>query len=149
MLSCRGRRINTSPQPLMYILVFILNITVINGCFAKDMNYKVTAKSDGGFSLEIDISKTTLFSADGFFQKVNNHYVVNVIGKGKDWSYRNQKGFYYGQNEILSNTPGWDFGYAWVDVDRTYLYLNLFWVASPDGIVPSEVNGKYSLSVQR
>ncbi len=144
MLSFKKVRNKTSP--LMYISIFIMSFIMVSGCFAKDMNYKVTVRSDGGYSLEIDITKMNLFSADGFFQKVKNHYVINLIGKGKDWSYRNQKGFYYGQNEILSNTSGWDFGYAWVNDDRTYLYLNLYWVASPDGIIPSDVNGKYSLT---
>lgn len=135
-----------SKRYFIVISIFILSLTMAKFCFAKDINYKITDRSDGGYSIALDISKTNVFSADGFFQKIKNHYVLNLIGKGKDWSYRNQKGYYYGLNDISSNTLGWDFGYAWVDADRTHLYLNLYWVSSPDSMIPSDLNGKYSLT---
>lgn len=71
---------------------------------------------------------------------------MDIIGKGIDWSYRNQNGFYYSQDYIKSGNSAWNFGYAWVDKERRYLYVNLYRVASPDGTTPSDINGKYSLS---
>jgi hypothetical protein len=131
--------------PPLSVSIFLLNFIMVENCFAKDMNYKVEVRSDGGYSLEIEITKTNLFSADGFFRKIKNLYVIDLIGKGKDWSYRNQKGLYYSQDEILSKTTDWDFGYAWIDIERMYIYLNLYWVSGPDGMIPSDLNGKYKI----
>lgn len=135
-----------SKKYFILISIVLLSFTMVKFGFAKNIDYKVTASPDGGYSIALDISKTNVFSAEGFFQKIKNHYVLNLIGKGKDWSYRNQKGYYYGLNDISSNALGWDFGYAWVNADRTHLYLNLYWVSSPDGMIPSDLNGKYNLT---
>jgi hypothetical protein len=123
------------------VVLFILNTGV-----ADDVIYKIEARPDGGYSLKMDVTKTTIFSADGFSRKVRNHFEIVLLGKGEDWSYRNQKGFYYRQNDVVSSSQCWDFGYAWVDADRTYLYLNLYWVSSPESMIPSDLNGKYRLN---
>ncbi len=101
--------------------LFGINLLIVHVCFAEDMNYRVKNRSDGGYTIEIDVKKTHIISADGFFQKVKNHYIINLVGKGEDWTYRNLKGLYYGQNAISSDKTDWDFGYVWVNTERTSL----------------------------
>lgn len=144
MLNLNKRSLKT--LPLIYFFIIVINFVMVNMCFAKDINYKIKAESDGGYSLEIDLTKTILFSADGFFQTIKTRHIINLIGKGKDLSNRNHKGFFYGHNEVSSNSFEWDFGYAWVDIERKYLYLNFYWVSEPDGMRPSDLNGKYKIT---
>jgi hypothetical protein len=144
----RFRKKRTKTFPLVYISTFIMSFVMVSGCFAKDIDYKITVNSDGGYSLKITYIKRHWkpITAEGFFPLERKSYAIDIIGKGKDWKYRGQNGYYYSIEDIQSNRKSWDFGYAWVDLERKYLYLNLYWVASPDDIIPSDVNGKYSLT---
>lgn len=51
----------------IFASIIILNFIMATVCYAKDVNYKIKTESDGGYSLEIHINETILFSADGFF----------------------------------------------------------------------------------
>jgi len=131
--------------PLLSALILLLNLMMAEYCLAMVKNYKITVNTDGGYTLEIDTEKTDIFSADGFLHKEKLHYVIKLIGNGENWSYRSQKGYFYSEHEILSNNRYWDIGYAWVDIERKYIYLNLYWVRYPDGMSSSDVNGKYEI----
>jgi len=132
-----------------FLISFLLLYLGISESHAKDINYSVTSTGNGGYSLDIAVSKTIFFSADGLFQKVRTHYSIDLIGKGKDWSYRNQKGYYYSLDDIVADKTNWDIGYAWVDIDRKYIYLNFYWASSPEDLIPSDVNGKYRIEEKK
>ena len=117
-------------------------------CIAKDIGYTVLVRPDGGYTLTITKSKRHWkpITAEGIFPKETKNYTIDIIGKGEDWSNRNQHGYYYASEAIKCNRKAWDFGYAWVDNKRKYLYLNLYWASSPDDNTSSDVNGKYLLN---
>ncbi len=127
----------------LYISIFGFGSTI-----KKD--YAVSVRPDGGYILNITVNKRywTLITPEGVFPKEKLKFVINVMGKGRDWSFRGQEGFYYSLDEITTNMHHWDFGYAWIDSSRKNLYLNLFWVHAPDRMMASDVNGKYALPVQ-
>lgn len=131
---------------LFLYIFFIIFITNLH-CYAKDMKHTVSLRPDGGYNIDVTISKRhmQLITAEGIFPKEIKNFKIEIIGKGKNWSYRNQNGFFYGIEQIKCLNNAWDFGYAWVDSERKYLYLNLYWVSSPDSLIPSDVNGKYRL----
>jgi hypothetical protein len=129
---------------LTCILIFLLSFITVNVCFAKDINYKIEVQSDGGYLLKISLKKIILFSADGFFHKFTNDAEIRLIGKGEDLTYRNHNGYFYNQNNVSGFR--WDFGYAWVDIERKYIYLNFYWLCEPDGMIPSDFNGKYKIT---
>jgi len=138
-----------------YQIIYILTVLCLlafliraNDSSAKDVKYSVSRKPDGGYTLNINIVKRHWkpITAEGFFPVERTSYVIDVMGKGRDWTYRAQSGFYYSSAEIKCRHQSWDFGYAWIDSERKYLYLNFYWVSSPDDIIPSDVNGKYRLS---
>ncbi len=145
-----GRRSNANNSTWLFFVFFILMLfpAMMSRSFAKDMEYSIADRPDGGYSLSLIYLKRhwTPITAEGIFPTERKSYTVNIIGKGKDWTFRNQKGYYYSLNDISSLQKAWDFGYAWVDADRKYLYLNLYWVSSPEGMTPSDVNGKYLLT---
>ena len=117
-------------------------------CYAQK-EYIVSQRVDGGYDVKIVMTKRhwSPITAEGPFPKVVMEYSINFIGKGKDWSYRNQIGYFYSKNDI-HNMPE-DVGYAWVDIKREYIYLNFFEVSSPDKLIPSPINGKYSLKQKK
>lgn len=121
---------------------------MISKSSANDIEYSIINRPDGGYSLNVKFLKRhwTPITAEGIFPIEKKNYQVDIIGKGKDWTFRNQKGYYYSSDDIKSNPKAWDFGYAWVDADRKNLYLNLFWVSSPDKLIPSDISGKYLLT---
>lgn len=114
---------------------------------AIEKNYTINQKSDGGYTIDIVSEKRSLtpITAEGIFPKITRRYHIELVGKGIDWSFRNQFGYYYNYENINSNQNDWDFGYAWIDKDREYIYLNLYQVKSPDGILNSYANGKYKI----
>jgi hypothetical protein len=132
---------------IIFSVALTLLITTETKCLSADKKYTVTARSDGGYSLEIELQKRHWkpITAEGIFPVEKKNYSIEIIGTGEDWSYRNQKGYYYGCDMIKSSGKICDFGYAWVSADRKYLYLNLYWVTSPDRMTPSDVNGRYDL----
>lgn len=135
--------INTSK----YIFVLIATLLLAGCSFNNITSYEAILQPDGGYAVKIKLDKTYTVSADGLFSKNIYHYEIRLIGKGKDWSYKKQNGYYYSQNEITGiKTGAWDFGYAWVDHDRSCIHLNLYWVSSPNGMTPSDINGRYCLT---
>jgi len=120
-------------------------VSLSSVCFAQNTKYKIQKRADGGYNIEISYNKQLLypFTVEGAFPKDVRNYSIELIGKGKDWSYKNQRGFYYSKKEI-PNMPE-DLGYAWVDSKRENIYLNFYAVKSPDKIIPAVINGKYSV----
>ncbi len=85
-------------------------------------------------------------TAEGFFPKKPINYEIRLKGKGKEWSYRNQPGYFYSFPEDIDAKPqSWDMGYVWVDRNRETIYLNFYWVKSPDALTESEINGAYKV----
>ena len=131
------------------LLLAIMSILIMEtNSMASNKEYSVKRRSDGGYTIDITINKRHWkpITAEGFFPKQRMHFVVEVIGQGQDWSKIDQKGFFYSSEYVMSKGKAWDFGYAWIDFERKFLYLNFYWVASPDSIIPSDVNGTYNLA---
>ncbi|MEW6601013.1 MAG: hypothetical protein AB1499_08590 [Nitrospirota bacterium] len=128
-------------------VIFILYLSIFGAGHTIKTDYSVNKRADGGYSLKIVMNKRywKLVTPEGLFPSFKQIYTIELIGRGSDWSYRNQEGHYYSLNEINCFQKAWDFGYAWVSNDRKYIYLNLYWVMSPDNITPADVNGKYEL----
>jgi hypothetical protein len=127
------------------ILLFLTTCSVR----ADSKEYTVRTRSDGGYSIEVTVTKRHWITPDGFFPKNKYSYKIEIMGGGKDWSYRGQPGYFYSQKEVLCKGGGpWDFGYVWVDAKREYIYLNLFYVSAPDSTIPSDVNGKCRIPQQ-
>jgi hypothetical protein len=146
----RSNSIKIIRVSITYLLIASLLIFFFgNISMAQNLEYNISIRPDGGYKLLINYSKRVWqpITAEGFFPKIERSYTIELISKGKDWSFRNQKGFYYPLEKIQSADKAWDIGYAWVDANRKYIYLNLFWVKSPDGLTPSDVNGKYVIGV--
>lgn len=132
---------------ILYALVIVVvTVAFANSCLAQKLEYKVTPRADGGYSIDIQYTKRHWlpFSAEGPFPKESGHSIVELIGKGKDWAYRNQDGFVY-LKEYIRNMPE-DIGYIWIDRKREYIYINCYSISSPDKVVPSLINGKYRIS---
>ncbi len=127
------------------LLILYLSIFGFGSTITKD--YTVSIQPDGGYLLNITVYKRywKLITAEGVFPKERKSFLIKIAGKGRDWSARNQQGYYLAAEDISSNVKGWDFGYGWVDSAREYLYLNLYWVKSPNCMVASDVIGKFRL----
>lgn len=130
---------------ILIVLILILCIVILGPGRITSIKYSIAERPDGGYLINAAVKKRYLFTADGIFPSDRRSFIVELIGGGKDFSYRNQKGFFYSFDEIKSIQKEWDFGYAWISEDRKYLYINLFWVKSPDGVTPADVNGRYQL----
>jgi hypothetical protein len=130
----------------IFFIVIIFLLTDSNA-MASNIEYTVSRRSDRGYTLEIYIEKRHWkpITAEGFFPVEKKSYSIEIIGDGKDWSYREQNGYFYPLEQIQSIKKHWDIGYAWVDADRKYIYLNLYWVNAPDGLKRSDVSGKYTI----
>lgn len=128
-------------------VILILYLSIFGAGSTVKMEYAIADRPDSGYLLNIVLYKRywKLITAEGIFPKKRLTYAIEIVGKGRDWSYRNQKGYFYSLDEIKSTDKGWDFGYAWVDAEREYLYLNLYWVNSPNRIIPSDINGTFRL----
>ena len=114
---------------------------------AKDVQCTVKNRSDGGYTLTITYLKRHWkpITAEGFFPVERKYYVIGIVGSGEDLSYREKNGFYYPLDKIVSEDVAWDLGYAWIDAERKYIYLNLYWISPPDGLTPSGASGRYRL----
>ena len=132
-----------------YVLFFISNVYA-HECNDK-FEYNITVNLDGGYYLEVLCERIIMLpkTAEGPFPKQRYNLKIKLIGKGKDWYYRKQDGYYYSLENISSKTKIWDLGYVWVNRERDEIYLNLFWVSSPDKLIPSVINGKYSIPPQK
>ena len=132
------------------LLVFLLFVSVscINLGTSKNINHKIKKRADGGYTIILSGSITHLMplSPEGPFPKQGVNYQIELKGHGKDWGDRGQPGLYYSYpDNIECNMPQWDVGYAWVDKNRHKIYLNLYWVMSPDALSPSVINGSYNI----
>lgn len=132
------------------LLVFLL--VTCSGCISfgtsKDIKHEIVKRPDGGYTLIITGSVRHLIpiTAEGPFPKEAINYKIDLKGSGKNWEFRNQPGFYYSYPEdIECKTPHWDMGYAWVDKNRTLIYLNLYWIMSPVSFESALVNGNYRI----
>ena len=129
---------------LVVIAILYLSIYGAGETVQKEL-LSISKRPDGGYSLQIVMNKRywKLLTAEGVFPSVRQVYVIELIGEGKDWSYRNQPGYYYALSEVKSIQNQWDLGYAWLSADRKYLSINLYWVNSPDDLISSDINGSY------
>ena len=136
---------------LIAVLVSVFILTINYGCFAQSREYTILTRPDGGYKIDITYNKRHWkpITAEGIFPKEIKKYTIEIIGKGKDWSFRNQEGFYYSAEEVQSKKKAWDFGYAWIDSERRFLYLNFYWVSAPKNVTPSDVNGKYKINKEK
>jgi hypothetical protein len=114
------------------IKISILAILIcINGCVSfgtkQQINHRVEKRNDGGYTLKItgNITQMNPANAEGSLPRQEVHYVIDLKGEGKDWSYRNQPGFYYSFPDTIECRPYFsrDFGYAWVDTNKEYIYI--------------------------
>lgn len=130
---------------LFWTFSFILLIGV--NAMASEKKYDIKCKPDGGYSIDLRINKRHWkpITAEGFFPKQEMYFKIDIVGEGKDWSSKDQPGYYYSSELVSCKGKGWDFGYAWVDRERKYLYLTFYWASSPDKMIASDVNGKYAL----
>jgi len=130
---------------IVVIVMFYLSIYGAGSSVKKE--YFMAERPDGGYSLNIVLSTRywKLITAEGIFPSLRRSLTIELTGKGTDWSYRNQKGYYYSFDEIKSIQKEWDFGYAWISDDRKHVYLNMFWVNAPDRVTSSDVNGRYEI----
>ena len=126
-------------------VVFLVCVIVFGPGRTVSREYRIAEMPDGGYSLNVVIYKRYLLTADGIFPSVRRTFTIELTGKGKNWDYRNQKGYYYSLDEIKSIQKQWDFGYAWLTDDRKCLYLNFFWVKAPDSVTNADVTGRYQL----
>ncbi|HOI72877.1 MAG: hypothetical protein HPY65_16680 [Syntrophaceae bacterium] len=129
------------------VLTFVISFSMSGKSFAKDIQYTVTKRTDGGYTLKIVCKKRIWkpITAEGFFPVQETNHEIDFIGRGEDLSYRARPGYYYSLNKIESKSKSWDLGYAWVDPERKYLYLNLYWIKVPDDLAPINANGRYRL----
>ena len=100
---------------------------------AQEKHYSVTPNIDGGYTLAI----TPENAADSAPHK------LRLLGPGVEKTAPN--GVYYPAMAIIDNDKTGDFGYAWIDAARERIYLNRYWMAPPDSLVPSDVNGCYEI----
>ena len=112
------------------------------------LEYQIENRTDGGFELTVICERQIqkLITAEGLFPKVKKIFKISLIGEGDDWSEkRNQKGFFYSPEKIICKAKAWEIGYVWVDQDRKNVFLNFYWVDSPDNLKPSIINAKYPI----
>jgi hypothetical protein len=114
----------------------------------NQIDSQVSPREDGGYTLTLK-GQTQIVqpvTAEGFFPKQSIYSQIQLIGLGKNWEYRNQHGFYYQYpKDIECKNSYWDIGYAWVDEKRENIYLNFYWIDSPNSLKESKVNGKYKI----
>jgi hypothetical protein len=144
-------------QPLIFIaklcliIVFIVSMikapyALAHGCNEK-LDYLIEKRPDGGYKLSIKCIERSFkpITSEGFFPKRETFYEVAIVGKGKDLSYRKHDGYYYSIDEVISPSEVWDLGYVWVDKKRENIFLNLYWLSTPDGLTKSKLYGKYKI----
>lgn len=114
----------------------------------NQIDSQVTPRADGGYTLVLkgETQIVQPITAEGFFPRQQIYSQIQLIGQGENWSYRNQPGFYYEyQKDIECKNANWDIGYAWVDQNRENIYLNFYWIDSPNSLKKSRINGKIKI----
>lgn len=118
-------------RPLFCVLFF-----VCLAANAQEKHYSVTPNADGGYTLSITPENTTTSAP----------CKLRLLGPGVETT--NPNGFHYWSLALIGNDKAGDFGYAWVDAPRERIYLNMYWMAPPDSLVPSAMNGCYEIKPQ-
>lgn len=130
------------------LVTFMIKIPFVlaHDCNEK-LEYQIAERSDGGYKMSIKCVERSLqpITSEGFFPKKETFYKLNIIGKGKDLSYRKHDGYYYSIGEVESQSEVWDLGYVWIDKKRENIFLNLYWISTPDGLTKSKLHGKYKI----
>lgn len=128
-------------------IIVVLYISIYGAGSTVSKEFSVVENPDGGYLLNIVLSTRywKLITSEGIFPSLQRTLAIELTGKGTNWTYRNQNGYYYSLNEIKCSQKEWDLGYAWISDDRRYLYLNLFWVNAPNSVISSDVNDRYLL----
>lgn len=131
----------------IFIAFFSVIILVRGTCMADAKNYAISERADGGDAISISYSKRVWKpkTAEGVFPQETGTYELNLVGKGEDWSGEGEPGSFYPLSKIESRKTHWEVGFAWVDKDRSLIYLNLFWVSPPDKLEPMAINGVYKI----
>lgn len=135
---------------ILSALTFIIVILISSESMASNIKYTITEREDGGYTIIINTSKRLLkmITAEGFFPKIEKGYKIELIGNGQDWKHRGYEGYFYSIEKMKSKQIKLDVGYAWVDKERKYLYLNIYFAELPDKIISSEINGMYRLECE-
>ncbi len=138
----RKIHIYTTPFVFLFALLFMKD-----DCMAESKKYSIKKRSDGGYTLSVSYSKRIWkpITAEGIFPKERGSYELHLIGKGEDWSSEGEPGFFYSLGKIESKKTHWEVGFAWVNKDRSIIYLNLFWVSPPNKLMPMAINGEYKI----
>lgn len=128
----------------LFLTIFFLMKDI---CMAEIKKYSVNKRDDGGYTVSIRYSKRIWkpITAEGIFPKEKGSYELNLIGTGEDWSSEGEPGFFYSLENIKSKKTHWEVGFAWVNKDRSVIYLNLFWVSPPNKLMPMAINGEYKI----
>ena len=137
---------------LIWVTVLFFGASCVNLANAHECNlgleYQIGNRADGGFELTIICQRRIqkMITAEGFFPKTKKTFKISLIGNGNAWSEkRNQEGFFYPIEKIVCKAKAWDMGYVWVDQDRKNIFLNFYWVQSPNKLKPSIINAKYPI----
>ena len=138
-------------KPINSILIFLFP-SIISSCVNlgayQNVDYQVIQKDDGGYTVNIKgyTQIVAPITAEGSFPKQQLNYQIELVGDGKEWTYRNQPGFYFSFPKDIhcKREPG-EIGYAWVDINKEYIYLNFYWIQAPDSLIESRLNGKYKI----
>ena len=131
-------------------VLIMLSLIMCTGCInfgsSRSITHKVIPREDGGYEITLNGTKRIYqpITAEGFFPVEQLNYKISLIGKGKEWSFRAQPGYYYSfPTDIKSAKCHWDFGYIWVDKNRETISINLYWVKAPDSLLDADINGSY------
>ena len=82
----------------LILFLFAVCVTCYAGIgISKDIKHEIQERLDGGYTIILSgkIRHLSPITAEGAFPKQSIYYQIELKGKGKDWSYRNQPGFYY------------------------------------------------------
>ena len=130
------------------ILVSFITASCVNLGSYNQIESEVTKREDGGYTLLLRGYTRYMIpiTAEGFFPKQGIYRQIDLIGEGIDWEYRNQRGYYYPYpDKVDSHHPHWDIGYAWVDKEKKNIYINFYWIDSPDSLKETRINGAYRI----
>ena len=87
------------------IAIVMLYLSTYGAGSSVKKEYFIAERPDEGYSLNIGLSTWywELIAAEGMFPSLRRALTIELTGKGMNWSYRNQKGYYYSLDEIKSS----------------------------------------------
>lgn len=139
-----------TPRAIFLFFIILIGCILIGLQFGKfdlkKVDYSASRSADG-YAITIIVHKRYLIpiTVEGPFPSVTTRYSLLLVGDGVSWSYRGQDGFYYDASQVRIKNRSYDMGYAWMDSERKHVNLNFYWVASPNGLEPADINGRYDL----